>query len=311
MDVSVIVPIYNGREYIERCCKQIAKQTLKNMEFILINDGSTDGSDVVCRQMEKRYHNCIFVDQANQGVSAARNNGITYAHGEYIGFVDVDDEIDNDMFESLYQAALTNDLDVVSMEQFGEAGELYVFSCCEEWMRAFFESKIKMSVWNKLIKRSLIQLPFFPVGKRIHEDLCATYKSLIRAEKVGVLNVHKYHYIHREGSSSRVPVFNEKYFDAIDIADWIYNDAKIRFPELKDLNEARKARTYLRISKIYYLRKSPDEYRDRINDMKVYLKGLDQSKMKIYFKDKDVIRYKLYLYAMPAFKLLIKTLDTK
>lgn len=310
MDVSVIVPIYNGRNYIEHCCEQLVEQTLKSLEFILINDGSTDGSDAVCRQMETKYPNCIVVNQENQGVSASRNNGIVRAHGKYIGFVDVDDEFDNDMFECLYKAASTNDLDVVSMEPFGETGELHIFSCQQEWMRAFFSSQIRMSVCNKLMRKSLIEQPFFPVGKRIHEDSCATYMSLIKAERVGVLNVDKYHYIHREGSSSRTSVFHEKYFDAIEIADWIYNDAKSSFPELSDFNEARKARTYLRISKIYYLRKSPDKYRDRINDMKAYLKSLDQSKLKIYFKGKDIIRYKLYLHAMPAFRLLIKILDT-
>lgn len=311
MDVSVIIPIYNGRDYIEDCCRQLAGQTLKSLEFILINDGSTDGSDVICSRMAEQYPNCIVIQQENQGVSAARNNGLLRAKGEYIGFMDVDDAIDSDMFETLYRAATSGDLDVVSMEPVGQNGELTVLTSREEWMKLLFASRIRISVWNKLVRRSLLELPLFPVGKRIHEDLWATYQMLIRADRVGILNEQKYHYIQRDGSSSRVPVFHEKYFDAVEIADWIYADAQKRFPALGDLNEARKARTYLRISKIYYLRKSPEVFRDKILEMKAYLKGLDQSKLNIYFKRNDIIRYKLYLHATPVFRLLVKTIDTK
>lgn len=311
MEVSVIVPVYNGRDYIESCCRQLAGQTLKGLEFILINDGSTDGSDVICSRMAERYPNCRVLQQENQGVSAARNNGIRMAQGEYIGFVDVDDEIDSDLFETLYRAAAGGKLDVVSMERYGQPGELSLLSNREDWMKLFFSARIRISVWNKLVRRSLLEQPLFPVGKRIHEDLWATYQMLLRADRVGLLNEDKYHYIHREGSSSRAPVFHEKYFDAVEIADWVYADAKDRFPGLGDLNEGRKARTYLRISKIYYLRKAPKAHRERIHEMKNYLKSLDQSKLPIYFKRYDLIRYRLYLHAMPVFRLLIHTIDTK
>ena len=311
MDVSVIVPIYNGREYIEHCCYQLANQTLRSLEFVLVNDGSTDDSETICRKMAERYPNCVFLNQTNQGVSAARNNGIAHACVAYIGFMDVDDEIEVDMFETLHGVATANELDLISMEPLENHGEFYLFPSRRDSIKAFLESKIKVSMCNKLIRKELIEQPFFPVGKRIHEDACATYKALISAEKVGLLNVNKYHYIHREGSSSRAAVFTDKYFDAIKIADWIFEDARNNFPELEDFNEGRKARTYLRISKIYYLRKAPTEYRNSIRKMREYLKSLDRKKLKIYFRTNDFIRYMLYINAMPLFRMLIKTVDKK
>lgn len=311
MEVSVIVPVYNGRDYIESCCRQLAGQTLKGLEFILINDGSTDGSDVICSRMAERYPNCRVLQQENQGVSAARNNGILLARGEYIGFVDVDDEIDSDLFETLYRAAAGGKLDVVSMEQFGQPGELSVMTRREDWMKLFFSARIRIPVWNKLVRSSLLEQPLFPVGKRIHEDLWATYQMLLRADRVGILNENKYHHILREGSSSRTMVFHEKFFDAVEIADWVYADAKDRFPGLSDLNEGRKAKTYLIISKTYYRRKAPKVYRSRILEMKEYLKSLDQSKLRRCFKRSEWIRYQLYLHAMPVFRLLVLTIDKK
>ncbi|SFR79580.1 glycosyltransferase [[Clostridium] aminophilum] len=312
MKVSVIIPIYNGKNFIEDCCFQLASQTLRDdMEFILVNDGSTDGSGEICDLMSAKYHNCKVVHQINKGVSAARNSGLAIATGEYIGFVDVDDQFDTDMYECMLKYADAEKLDIVSMEQGKIHGHELVYNDVDEWMNAFFLSTIGMSVCSKLFRKSIIPDDLFPEGKRIHEDLYATYIALTRACKVGILNVNKYHYIHREGSSSRVKVFSEKYLDAIDIADKIYQDAKTHFPNETDSNEARKARTYLRISKIYFLRGAPEEYRQRINKLKEYLSGLDKTKLNLYYKKNDLIRYQLYLNAMPVFLILVKTIDRK
>lgn len=311
MKVSVIVPIYNGKAYVEPCCAQLAKQTLSDLEFILIDDGSTDGSFEICDKMADTYDNCRVFHQKNRGVSAARNLGIAMAAGEYLGFVDVDDAFEPDMFEYLYTFAQQNALDVVSMERKGEIGDTRIFFEQSDWMKDFFLSKITMSVCNKLIKRDRIIGQLFPEGKRIHEDLAAVYNALVCAQKVGMIVNHKYHYIQREGSSSRVHTFTDKYLDAIEIADWLYCDAMEKFPELTDAIEGRKAKIYLRITKIYYLRKAPKEYQEAIRRMKTYLKGLNKANVKKYYKTNDLIRYNLYLHAFPLFLLLIKTVDKK
>lgn len=307
--VSVVVPVYNGAQYVESCCEQLVHQTMSKLEIIFVDDGSIDDSMEIIERCAARYENVIAVHQENRGVSAARNHGIALASGEYVGFVDVDDLVDSDMYEVLLQIADEDRVDIVCMEGLGSLGEKTILRSQNQWMSAFFQATIRISAWNKLFKKSLFQEKSFPEGKRIHEDMCAVYKALTCAQSVALVNIEKYHYIHREGSSSRVNVFSEKYFDAIDIADWIYADAIKRFPDIPDLVEARKAKTYLRISKIYYLRGAPKEYSERILQMRGYLKSLPKGKLSTYFTRNDIIRYYLYIYLRPLFFLLIKTID--
>lgn len=103
--VSVIVPVYNVEKYLARCIDSILNQTLKNIEIILVNDGSTDSSPVICDGYKNKYENIKVIHKENNRVSAARNDGIKVAKGKYIGFVDSDDWIESEMFESMYKVA--------------------------------------------------------------------------------------------------------------------------------------------------------------------------------------------------------------
>ena len=309
--VSVIVPVYNGEQYIQQCCEQLVQQSLKDIEIIFVNDGSKDKTALLLNHCADKYENVVVLHQQNKGVSAARNFGIREAAGKYVGFVDVDDQIDNDMYEVLYSFAMTNNLDVACMDNIGARGEKTIFSNANEWMSALFLADINMSACTKLVKKSIVNGKAFPEGKRINEDLCAVYKFFSISHSVGVINFNKYHYIHREGSSSRALTFTDKYFDAIEIADWITKDAKEKFPDLLDAIEARKAKTYLRISKIYYLRGAPKKYMGRILEIKVYLRNLPKTKIKFYYSKNDRVRYFLYIYALPLFLILLKTIDKK
>lgn len=311
MKVSVIVPIYNGQAFVEACCEQLAKQTLKGLEFILVDDGSVDDTGILCDRMARQYENCKVIHQPNRGVSAARNQGLSLAAGKYIGFMDVDDEIEEDMYEALYHTAITQKLDVICMNRIGKPGEVTVYDKKEDWINDLLMEKIGMSVWSKLFRRQLLHENSFTEGLRVHEDLLMVYNTLSSAERVGVVNINKYHYIQRENSSSRVAVFSEKYFDAIKIAKRIYTDIAGRFPTLAEVNEARKARTYLRITKIYYLRKAPEEYRQVIQNLRDYLITVDKRLIARYFTRFDVLRLFLYLYMKPLFCLLIRTVDKK
>lgn len=309
--VSVIVPVYNGEQFVESCCEQLVNQTLKALEIIFVDDGSFDDSGKLIDKCAERYKNVIALHQPNQGVSAARNLGLTIAQGSYIGFMDVDDSIDSDMYELLFSKSMKYNLNVLSMEPVGKQRQIKIFDDKEEWLASFFQSKIRMSVCNKLFSHDVMKNDSFPSGKHIHEDLYATYNALSKSNRVGIVNIDKYHYIQREGSSSREVLFTEKYFDAIKIADWLYEDAISNYPGLKKQAEMRKVRTYLRISKIYYLRKAPKEYENLIVELKKYLKGLSFRQVSEYFIKTDKVRYYLYLYAKPLFLLMIKTVDTK
>lgn len=307
--VSVIVPIYNGAEFVKECCKQLVNQTLDQVEIILVDDGSKDGTGKICDEMAIKYDQCYVYHQENKGVSAARNLGISHARGEYLGFVDVDDCFDKDMYEVLYNCATKNNLDMLCMDQYGEKNALTILEEQKEILSMFLKSKIGISVCSKLVHRSLFPEFCFPNGKRIYEDCEAVYLGLIHSKKVGILNVQKYHYIHHPNSSSRVVRFTEKYFDAIEIVDGICRKVDSNYPELKDDILRRKAVTYLRIVKIYYLRGCPKEYSEKIETLKDWLRKIPRDKLSMCYSRNDLVRYTLCLYMLPVFKLMIKLID--
>ena len=105
--ISIIIPIYNVKEYLKRCVDSVLNQSYKNIEVILIDDGSTDGSEKICDEYAKKDKRVVVVHQKNSGVSASRNKGIELATGKYIGFVDSDDYIHKDMFEKLYNSLIS------------------------------------------------------------------------------------------------------------------------------------------------------------------------------------------------------------
>ena len=108
--LSVIVPVYNVEDYIIQCIDSILNQTLKNMEIIIVNDGSTDGSAEICNKYAKMDSRIVYITKENGGLSEARNVGLKYASADYIGFVDSDDYVDLDFFKVLYDLTQENNL---------------------------------------------------------------------------------------------------------------------------------------------------------------------------------------------------------
>ena len=116
MKVSIIVPVYNVESYLDKCLNSLVNQTLKDIEIIVINDGSTDNSQKIIDKYSKKYKNIINITKENGGVSEARNLGLEKASGEYIGFLDSDDWIEPDMYELMYQKAKTENFDIVACD---------------------------------------------------------------------------------------------------------------------------------------------------------------------------------------------------
>lgn len=310
IDVSVIVPVYNGASYIETCCRRILDQTLRNLELIVIDDGSADETWQLLQTFRQQDPRIRIFRQENRGAAAARNAGLLRARGRFIGFVDADDEIESDMYEMLLRNADEHRLDLISMEPEGSPGELRLLQK-KDCIRAFLKGTICMSACNKLFRSSVLPEKPFPEGRRIYEDFYAVFCMMLRAERAAVINSCKYHYIHRQGSSSRPENFSEKFFDAVELTDLVCEEARMRYPDLADEIESRRVQTCLRISKIYYRRNSPAVYRDRIDALKDTLLQLDRRKLPIYLKKTERIRYYLYLYCKPLFLLLIHTIDRK
>lgn len=201
--VSVIIPIYNVENYIEKCLDSVVNQTIEEIEIILVNDGSTDSSkEKISQYLEKYKHKIKYLEKENGGLSSARNFGIPQATGEYIAFLDSDDYIDCTAYEEMYNVAKKENADMVECDFLWEypnkkkedIGEIY------QNKKEMIE-KARVVAWNKLIKREIIQREKieFPLGLR-YEDVDFFYQLVPYLNKVAFVKKCFIHYVQREDS---------------------------------------------------------------------------------------------------------------
>ena len=214
--VSVIIPIYNVKEYLARCLDSVVNQTLKDIEIICINDGSKDGSEKIVRSYADKDSRIILINQENKGVSAARNAGINRATGKYIGFVDSDDWIELNFFEELYNAAEKYNADAACCSIFRpyDSGknkckikfeqEQVLTSAAEKYR--ILEIPNKCYIWNKIYKLKELkrQLLLFIEGV-MFEDIYFTVRFFYHCHSaVTVPGTHYNYYVNRK-SITRTP----------------------------------------------------------------------------------------------------------
>lgn len=207
--VSVIIPIYNVELYLEECIKSVINQTYKNLEIILIDDGSIDKSGEICDRFAKQDSRIKVIHKENEGLSVARNTGIDIAKGEYIQFVDADDYIDINMIKETCEKAIKYDIDIVTFGHYilnnGEThceeynNEIVEFNNIEAIQELMKDNVIRNYAWEKLIKRELFTEIRFPEGKR-YEDIATTPLLFEKAKNVLLFNKPLYYYRQREGS---------------------------------------------------------------------------------------------------------------
>ena len=197
MKLSVIVPVYNVEQYLARCMDSLVRQTLDDMEILVVDDGSTDGSSEIARKYENDYPEKVKVlTKKNGGLSSARNAAMEVAQGDYLGFVDSDDWVDTDMYQVMYDAAVREDADIVicDMEEHYPTHTVrQVYSQTENRFRA------TPSVCIRIYKRSLVGKDRFPMGLW-YEDLEFTTKQHMKTDKIAAVQRAMYHYDRREGS---------------------------------------------------------------------------------------------------------------
>lgn len=224
--VSVIVPIYNSSLYLRKCLDSLVNQTLKDMEFILINDGSTDDSEKIIKTYkDKRIK---YFKQENSGIGKTRNKGIKEARGEYIGFLDSDDYIEPNTYLNMYNEAKKRNLDIIICGYYQELNHetkdvnLVNFSDTSLDNNPNLLMDIPLSPWNKLYKKSIFdEKSYFPEGLK-YEDTPFVAYMFSRAEKIGKLNEKLFHYVIHE--SSQTTVVDEKVFDIFKICDILINN---------------------------------------------------------------------------------------
>ena len=207
--ISIIVPVYNSEKYLRKTLSSILNQTFGDFELILIDDGSMDQSPEICREIAEKEPRIRYIRQENQGPSAARNNAVSMAQGEYISFIDSDDIVAPDYLESLHKALKENDSDIsaVLMTEIGDkekikfniGGEISVMSGREALLNVLYQKDLDTTPCCMLIKKEIVEGNPFPPG-RYHEDDFTSFKYYENAKQVAVVHNIKYYYVQHEGS---------------------------------------------------------------------------------------------------------------
>ena len=252
--ISVIVPVYNVEKYLERCVKSIAAQTYKDLEILLIDDGSTDKSGKICDDFQQTDSRIKAFHKQNGGLSDARNYGIEHSAGEFISFVDSDDYIDEKMLETLHRLITENDADLAvcsAMDVF-EGKEVTQVKEIKEFNLNKVESYKYMlrgdgipSACNKLYKRQTVGDVRFPVGK-LYEDGFFTPQILKRVEKTAVTSKPMYYYFRRADSITTKP-FRKGDLDVIEAYDKCVKQVKELCPEALPYAEFRYRNAYFNV----------------------------------------------------------------
>lgn len=212
--ISIIIPIRDTRDYLEKCLNSVVNQTYSNLEIILVNDINTNGTKEICEKFKNMDNRIKIIDVSSVEVGEARNIGIKEATGEYLGFVDSDDYIAEDMYEILLNNLINENADIADVgfarEENGQlelksfTGEIEVFdkeSAIEEILK---DKKLLSFMWNKLFKRKVWDNIWFD-SQKVFEDIDIMYKLFENANKVVLIDTLKYIYVQRSTSIMHTP----------------------------------------------------------------------------------------------------------
>lgn len=236
--LSVIVPVYNNESYIGRCLDSLISQKLKNIEIIVVNDGSTDESLKICKQYRNKDSRISIITQANNGVSAARNSGLNYATGKYIGFVDSDDYISDDMYEKLVNAAEENASDIAEIGVYivDSRGQVLSEKLLKESVLHGPYECTKEFLLNKNSTNYTCNKIYLNTRKRFSdfkysEDYYFNYNMHIVCKKKVTLSSQCYYYVqHAESTTSST--FSTHKFDSVIVGKIVLEDVLKRYPKL-------------------------------------------------------------------------------
>lgn len=244
--ISIIVPVYNVEKYLKKCIDSLTKQTYKNIEIILINDGSTDESGRICEECKKNDYRIRLFHEKNMGVSNARNVGIRNANGKIITFVDSDDSIEVDMIETMYKTMKEDNADIIicGTKNVNENNEEIINENPIKKQKRIFnnilgiqymlDEKLYTNVcWGKIYKKSLFDNNMFNENIKIAEDLDVLYKIFFKAQKIIYIPQKEYIWLDRNNSVTKER-FNSKWRDEIKVCEDIIKFTQIKCNDITD-----------------------------------------------------------------------------
>jgi len=296
--ISIVVPVYNCHDYLEKCLDSLIHQTYQNLEIVLVDDGSKDDSGAICDRYAIKDKRIKVIHQENGGVAIARNVGVKNTSGKYIGFVDSDDFIELNMYESLYQSLTHNQADIACCGRIDEPMNRKVFQLDEpivydkqQAMESFLLTKtIGGSFCEKLYRRELLEDINF-ITEYIPDDFITLYSIFKKANKISHTGLASYHYLYRTSSVSHSK-FNPKYVGLTIYSKQILNDVQESFPSLVD--EAQ----YLFFHKTIYGAKLAIKDSGKKQDLQTFVKEIKENYTEIQ-KNKYLERsYKVFASAI-------------
>lgn len=287
--ISVIVPIYNLENYIDRCLESIIGQTHQNLEIILVDDGSTDRSGKICNKWKEKDERIQIIHKINGGAASARNVGIEYASGEFVAFVDGDDWIESNMYEILLAKMISTKSEIATCGMYLVNGKYRRKYKCQKGIRVYnkvdaiknvlLEKSIDVSPCNKLFQKSVFLNLRFPEGET-NEDAAIILDIFENATNIVQIGSPYYYYYQRDGSVSST--FDEKnlynlYKHAYQIEDRIEHD----YPEL-----VKYANVYV-LNQIITIIKCllQDKNGNRGRELEIYRKALKN------YESKNIVKY--------------------
>lgn len=220
--ISVIIPVYNVEQYLRQCIDSVIGQTYRNLEIILIDDGSVDSCGKICDEYARSDDRIVVIHQQNRGVSAARNAGLKICRGELVAFVDSDDWIDPQMYQKMSAFMLQEELDIVfCTANVVQNGRIIEKRFCyykdrsvvdvQTVLRKYLTDQIGSQAWMRLYRRTCIENLRFPEG-RIYEDIAVLHIPFLNAQRpVGFLSEPLYNYRLNPNGISFTPVPNKAY----------------------------------------------------------------------------------------------------
>lgn len=263
--ISVILPIYNKQVYLPRCMESLLSQTYRNLELVLVDDGSCEECAQLCDRYVAADSRVRACHKKNGGISDARNCGLLQATGEYISYVDPDDDVDADYIEYLFDLIRKYEtpMSVCQHRVIFESGRIKDYgtdgderlsgkTCVE---RMLYHDVIDTSVWGKLYRRDLFDGITFPLGKQF-EDMGTVYKLMLKSGQIAVGYASKYSYYMRRDSITNC-TFNPHKLDLLEMTDRMAEEVVSLFPDLKDA--ALRRRVYARFSTLNQLLHTNEE----------------------------------------------------
>lgn len=311
--ISIIIPIYNVEKYLEKCLDRILNQTYKNLEIILIDDGSTDNSPNICNSYCEKDKRIKIIHKNNEGVSSARNKGIELSKGKYIVFIDSDDYVSNEHIEVLYDCIISNNVDLVisNLIDISEDGiilnneekESFLMNKDQCLKELLSEDNFYHLCCGNIYRKDLLEKIRFNCKYRIAEDLDFLYRYIKQISSAYFLSKNTYYYLKREGSATN-SIYSEKWNDELKICNFIISE----MVELENNFHKYAKRKYIRlnINQAYRFKLNKNQTKILKNNIKIYKNEMFNSKL---FDNKEKLKIFLLLKSYYLFKIVSNIKD--